>query len=101
MRLQRKTLNRRGAVLPLVAICLVALIGMVALAIDLGMVAIARNQCQNAADGAAMAGVRVLNGDAGVNYKSTDAPLAAMKIATANRILGTYVPDSNVSIELG
>ena len=44
--------RRRGSVLPLVVVCLVALIGMVALAIDLGLMMVARTQCQNAADAA-------------------------------------------------
>src|SRR5262245_7954493 len=44
---------RRGAILPLVVICLIALFGMVALAIDIGVIALARNQCQNGRCGAA------------------------------------------------
>ena len=47
--------TRRGVVLPLVAVCLIALIGLVALAIDIGMVAVAKTQAQNAADCVAMA----------------------------------------------
>jgi len=53
---QAKQPKRRGSVLPLVAFMTVALMGLLALAIDLGMVAVARNQCPNAADASAMAG---------------------------------------------
>ena len=46
--------RRRGSVLPLVVISLVALVGFVALAIDVGLIAVAKTQAQNAADTAAM-----------------------------------------------
>ena len=61
----RKTSNvhRRGAILPLFALMLVGLVGFLALAIDIGIVAVAETQCQNAADNAALAGCRALNGD--------------------------------------
>ncbi len=52
---------RKGTVIPLLAICSVALFGFVALAIDLGMLIVARSECQNAADAAALAGARVLD----------------------------------------
>ena len=48
--------RRRGTILPIVALALVGLCGFVALAIDVGMVLVARTQVQNAADAAAMAG---------------------------------------------
>jgi Flp pilus assembly protein TadG len=67
---------RRGSILPLVAICLIALIGMLALAIDLGVLAVARTQCQNAADLGALAGVRTLNGAANNNKTASDSSFA-------------------------
>ena len=63
MRYLRRTVRRRGTILPLLALMMIGLITMVALAMDIGLVAMARNQAQNAADAAALAGVRVLNGD--------------------------------------
>ena len=60
--------SRRGALLPLLALALLGLIGLLALAIDIGMVAVARSQCQNAADAAAMAGARTINGNDADNY---------------------------------
>jgi Flp pilus assembly protein TadG len=83
--------SRRGAVLPLVAICMLGMMGLVALAIDIGMVAVARTQCQNAADAAAMAGARTINGDAAANYNYAAVPGNAMLAAIANRVLDAYV----------
>jgi hypothetical protein len=49
-----------GTVLPLVAVMLVALLGLVALSIDIGRLAVNRRQVQNGVDAAALAGVQVL-----------------------------------------
>ena len=54
--------RRRGSVAPVIGVSLVALCGAVALAIDVGRIAVAKLQCQSAADVAAMAGARTLNG---------------------------------------
>src|SRR3954453_16581405 len=80
---------RRGAVLPLVVLSLVALVGMLALAIDIGMVAVARSQVQNAADSAAMAGARTFNGSSDYNYGAV--PGNAIRAASGNKVLGTAV----------
>ena len=98
MRLHHKQNIRRGSVLPLVAMCTVGIIGMVAMAIDIGMIAIARNQCQNAADAAAMAGARTINGDATGNYNLATAPMNAVTAANANSVFGVAVNgDPNTS----
>ena len=52
--------KRKGSVLPLTVISLVGMCGFVALSVDIGMIAVAKTQCQNAADAAAMAGARGL-----------------------------------------
>ncbi len=93
--------NRPGAILPLVLISLVGLLGFVALAIDLGMIAVARNQCQNAVDSAAMAGARTLNGDASNNWNSTAAINKATTTAGQNKILSESVEPAEVTVELG
>src|SRR5215469_14967021 len=67
MLLRSARARRRGTVLPLVALCIVALLGLVALAVDVGLMMVARNQCQNAADSAATAAARALNGDVSNN----------------------------------
>jgi len=48
--------SRRGAILVLFAFLLFALVAVAAFAVDLGWIALARNQIQRAADAAAMAG---------------------------------------------
>src|SRR6266480_3504387 len=96
MRLIDSRQKRRGAVIPLVAITLVALMGMVALAIDIGMVAVAKTQAQNAADTAAMAGIRTFNGQSG--YNLTNAPVNAVTAATQNKIFSSNVSGDPASI---
>ncbi len=90
---------RRGSVLPLFALALVAICGFVALAVDLGMVAMARTQAQNAADSAALAGARTINGSAGSNL--TAATANAQAAADANQILGQAVQSSQVAVVHG
>lgn len=53
--------SRRGTVLPLLGVCLIGLFTFVALAIDLGLLAVSRTQCQNAADVSALVACRTLN----------------------------------------
>src|SRR5271166_117194 len=55
--------SRAGGITPLVALCLVGLLGFVALAVDLSVIVLVRNEAQNAADVAALAGTRTLTGD--------------------------------------
>jgi Flp pilus assembly protein TadG len=52
--------GQKGAVLVLVTLCLIILIGFVALAIDVGYMYTTRNELQNVADAAALAGARYL-----------------------------------------
>ena len=82
---------RRGAIIPLVAASLVAVLGLVALAIDIGMVAVAKTQAQNAADSAAMAATRTFNQQSG--YNLTSVPKQAVTAAVANKVLGQPCPD--------
>jgi Flp pilus assembly protein TadG len=89
MRYQSRKSIRKGAVLPLVAICMIALMGMLALAIDIGMVAVARTQAQNAADSAAMAGARTITGNTGQNYNQV--AVNAITAATDNSIFNANV----------
>jgi hypothetical protein len=91
-----KTRSRRGAVLPLVTICLVGLMGFVALAIDIGMMAVARTQCQAAADIAALSGARTLDGKS-LNNNMTAAIAMAQSAATSNSILGSAITIAQVT----
>src|SRR5438445_2869613 len=51
---------RRGAVVPLAALLMVALLGMVAFAVDIGWMTVTQSELQNTADSAALAGVSPL-----------------------------------------
>lgn len=86
---RKRSERRSGSILPLVAICIVAVLGMIALAIDIGMVAVARNQCQNAADSSAMAGARTINGNDDGNYSNV--PINTISAANANYVFGKAI----------
>src|SRR5436305_4514875 len=96
MRKPMKNTRRDGAVLPLVAICLVALLGFVALAVDVGMMAVARTQAQSAADVAALAGARTLDGKSANNNKAA-AEAEAVEAATSNYILAAQITSAQVT----
>lgn len=80
-------------VLVLLVTSLIGLVGFLALAIDLGMLAIAKSQCQNAADVIATAGARTLNGDTTAsnfnNYNNVD-PIAR-STAGVNYVLSRQI----------
>src|SRR5262245_33046552 len=101
MKLQGRKQRRSGAMLVLVALCVVLLIGFCALAIDLGLVAVARSQCQNAADAAAMAGARTLNGDSANNNNYDNAGPNAVAAATANYVMNALITSSQVTVTMG
>jgi hypothetical protein len=88
-------------VLVLFLVTLVALFTFMALAIDLGMLAVARTQCQAAADAAAMAGTRTLNGIAASNNNYSNVTPQALSAAESNSILGNGVQSSQVTINIG
>ena len=70
--------RQRGATLPLVVFALAALLGVSALAVDVGLMELARQRAQNVADAAALAGVQ----DPGVEGA------AAGSVVTANNAEG-------------
>ena len=86
MRKPLPSTRRTGAVLPLVTVCLVGLLGFVALAIDVGMMAVARTQAQSAADIGSLAGARTLNGSTGNNKTAAEAEARVLARAGAGRI---------------
>ena len=100
MLLRNNTARRRGSILPLAAVSITALLGLIALGVDLGMLAVARTQCQNAADLAALAGCRLLNG----NVTDNNRPAAEKFAATAaknNSVLSQTVVDSQITVTTG
>jgi hypothetical protein len=89
-------------VIALLALSLVALIGFLGLAIDLGMLAIAKTQAQNAADLAALTAARTLSGDASNTYNYAQATTNATNILTYNYILGQPVqPNNQLTVAYG
>ena len=101
MILHYRASRRRGAILVLVAACIVVLTGMVALAIDVGIAAVTRSQCQNAADAGAMAGARTFNGDDTTTNNLANAAPNAIAAATANQVLSTDITSSQVTVQVG
>jgi Flp pilus assembly protein TadG len=98
---QRTSSSRRGNILPLMAFSMVGLIGFVALAIDVGMLALAKNQAQNAADVAAITGLRTLNGDPAQSFGEANATTNAESVAGVHRILNTPIEDSQLTMRMG
>lgn len=94
---------RRGTVLPMLAACLIGLFSFTALAVDLGMLAVSRTECQNGADIAALTGCRVLNNKPGtVNNDLAAAVAAAKAVVTSNVHLNSNFTTSQIqSIEVG
>src|SRR5512145_1244133 len=86
--------NERGAVLVYVALALVfALLGMVALAIDMGYMYVAKAQLQNAADAGALAGASKLTGQ----FSNISAHYKAQQFAQKNHAAGETVKvDANL-----
>ena len=94
---------RRGTVLPLVAVSCTAMFGFIALAIDLGMLTIARTECQAAADGAALTGCRILSNKSTVEKNDgVNAMIAARTTATSNNLRTKAFVNADISrIRLG
>lgn len=86
--------NRRGAAAVIFAVALPAVLGFVALSVDLSMVAVARSQLSTAADAAALAGAAALatenrvRGGTSLTAEITAANSQAVALATPNHVLG-------------
>src|SRR5271157_179553 len=92
---------RRGTVLPLVILTIVAQIAFLALAVDLGLTAIAKTQVQQAADLVALAATRSLNGSAAAGFNQSTATNNAQNILSYNYVLGKSVQPSQLSMSFG
>ncbi|MDR3638309.1 MAG: pilus assembly protein TadG-related protein [Isosphaeraceae bacterium] len=93
--------RRRGTVLPALALMIVAMAGFLALAIDVGMLAIAKTQAQQAADLAALTAARTVNGSATGNYNQSTATTNAQNILSYNSILGQTIASSQLQLTYG
>jgi Flp pilus assembly protein TadG len=92
---------RRGTIVPLLALSLVALVGFLALAIDIGMLAVAKTQAQQAADLACLTAARTLNGDPTNNYNQATATSNAQAILSYNVILNQQIQSSQLQLTYG
>jgi len=86
---------------PLFAVLVVVIFCFMALAVDLGVMALARTQCQNAADSVALGGARDLNGDGTKDNNYTGAMSQATTVAGQNYVLGQAIPAGNLTTEIG
>ena len=71
--------NKRGGVLVLYTVAMVAMMGMAALAIDLGMLRKSRAEAQRAADAAALAGASAFQLDFARDAESTDGGVSGVQ----------------------
>lgn len=75
--------RQRGAAAVLVALSLIALVGMVGIVVDLGRLFVMRSELQNAADACALAAARELDGDP---TALTRAENAGIRVGTGNAV---------------
>lgn len=97
--------NRQGgAVAVMVGFSIVLLVGFLAMVIDLGHLYVAKTELQNAADAAALAGARELNGSKlGVQNAITAAVAVARKnnFDLQNKPVGTQATEGGLVISVG
>ena len=70
---------------------LVPIMAFMAFAIDVGMLTVAQTQLRDAADAAALAGCRALNGNSANNNNYSGAAPAAQTAITTNEVLGSQL----------
>lgn len=94
MRQEQGGLGRRGATAVFVAVALAALLGMVALAVDVGMLMKLRADAQRAADAAALAGAQEFRDNPDLTAAKYPAALKALEYASRNYVGWEYVDTS-------
>lgn len=85
MQLSHKYQRQQGAVAVIVAISIVVIVGIVALALDLGKLYVAKSELQNSADACALAAARELTGSSATQL--TIAEAAGRKTGQVNSVL--------------
>ena len=85
----------------MLALVIVSLVGFLALSVDVGMLAIAKTQAQQAADLSALTAARTVNGDPSSNYNQVAATTNAQNALTYNQILGQTVKTSQMQLTYG
>lgn len=94
--------NRRGATLAVVAVSLVALLSIMALAIDMGMMYSARNEAQRVADASALAGASAFIDPQYPNPAAAVQPARnrALEYVRRNNVLAQMVDSAEATIEV-
>ncbi len=93
---------RRGSILPIVAMLLPILCSFTALALDLGILAVSRTNCQSAADSAALVATRTLdNKTVGNNSNQAAANAAALQDVTDNKLASQPGNPNSTTVEFG
>ena len=92
---------RKAAILPMLAISMVALVGMIALAVDIGILAQTKSQLQSAADAAALSGSRGLTGDTATDNNRAAVNGLALGTIQASTIMGQTVQASQMTTQVG
>jgi hypothetical protein len=94
--------SRQGAVLPIVAVCIVMFIGCAALAIDIGMLLDSRAEAQRAADAAALAAASALIDEdirsLPTSIQRDSATLRAQALAGMNIVRGEPVDPDELTV---
>ncbi len=98
MREVRTGLDERGATIAFLAVSMVAMLAMLALAVDLGMLFKARSDAQRAADAGALAGASAFLDNPDPVQDTTQARIRAKDFATRNSIMGTPIDTSAVQV---
>lgn len=93
--------GRTGSVLVYSVVLMVALFGLVSLAVDLGHLYTVRSQLQTAADAAAMAGAGTLYGDSRTTADTVGAVAAAAQLAALNTADAMAVSLQPQDVEVG
>lgn len=91
--------DERGATLVLMAVCIVALLGMAALAIDVGMGYTAKSEAQRIADSSALSGASAFLDFTATNAV-TPAETRAYEYATMNDIRNVAVTEPEVTVQV-
>lgn len=92
--------NEQGGTLVLYTVAMVGMMGMAALAIDLGMLRKARAEAQRGADAAALAGASAFLADLPRDVESTMAVALALKFADTNYMNGVKFDISEITVKV-
>lgn len=93
--------SRKAAIVPMLAVSMVALIGIIALAVDIGILAQTKSQIQSASDAAALSGSRGLTGDTSTDNNKAAVNGLALSTIQASTIMGQTLQASQLTTQVG